>query len=141
MSWAAKYVGIPYKPQGRSISGCDCYGLLWLVLTEVFGYAVPPIADLRYEKGREAELAQAMREYEQSAGQWAEVEPGQERAGDAILLRLAGHPIHVGVVAQPGLMLHVERGTHATLEAYGSIRWRNRVRGFRRWVGSRSPRK
>lgn len=134
-NWAAKYIGIPYQAQGRSIRGCDCYGLLWLVLTQEYGHAVPSMAGLKYERGHEAELAQAMADYDASAAQWLEIGPGQEKAGDAILLRLAGHPIHVGVVVQSGLMLHVERGTHATLEAYGSIRWRNRVRGFRRWAG------
>ena len=40
-AWAAQYVGIPFAPHGRTHHACDCYGLVALVLGEVFHVEVP----------------------------------------------------------------------------------------------------
>jgi len=34
--WASTYVGIPYRFAGRDRAGCDCWGLVRLVLAERF---------------------------------------------------------------------------------------------------------
>lgn len=37
----AKYLSIPYKQLGRDVSGCDCWGLLCLVIKNEYGITIP----------------------------------------------------------------------------------------------------
>ena len=39
--WAKKYVGIPFVTSGRDMSGCDCYGLVRLILTNEYSFDLP----------------------------------------------------------------------------------------------------
>jgi hypothetical protein len=64
---------------------------------------------------------------------WRRIEPGQEREGDVICLRVSGKAWHTAVVAWPGYMLHVMEGTETVLERYDGIKWRCRVEGFYRY--------
>jgi hypothetical protein len=41
-----RYIGIPWIDRGRGIAGCDCYGLLRLVLSELRGVELPSLSDL-----------------------------------------------------------------------------------------------
>lgn len=61
------------------------------------------------------------------------VEDPQE--GDLILINRGGKPFHIGIVAEPGQMLHAYAGGTSTIEPYTSIFWRNKIEGFYRYVG------
>jgi cell wall-associated NlpC family hydrolase len=71
----------------------------------------------------------------EQARHWQAVAAGSEQLGDAILLRIVGRPIHVGVVIAPGRMLHTEQTTGAVIEGYTGRKWAQRVSGFYRWAG------
>lgn len=43
-AWCADYIGVPFLERGRDRAGCDCWGLVRLVLAERFGVAVPSYA-------------------------------------------------------------------------------------------------
>lgn len=53
--------------------------------------------------------------------------------GDVIVLRLLGHPMHVGVVLGDRQMLHIEEGIDSAIESYAGPRWQHRVFGFFRY--------
>lgn len=130
-TWAAQYVGLPYKPLGRDRDGVDCWGLLALVWREQLGRELPDYSALRWDKGADAKVVGAgAREY---ASQFVPVHPGQERLGDGVLLRLRGHPLHVGVVLTPGWMLHTHESANSCVESYTLSLWKNRVIGIYRY--------
>jgi cell wall-associated NlpC family hydrolase len=50
--------------------------------------------------------------------------------GDVVLLAWAGHPAHLGVIAEPGVMIHSLETIGAHLERIDRGRWRRRVLGY-----------
>ena len=118
------YVGLPYQDRG-------CWELLRRVYREQLGIDVPDYAEAygRLEARQRAQLAALIAAERRP---WLAVQEGQERAGDAVLMRITGHPSHIGVVAEPGRFLHVFQGATACIESYRSPRWRPRLEGFYR---------
>lgn len=133
-AWVSRYVGTPYVPGGATAAGADCWGLLTLVWREQFGRPLPPYAG---ERWRPQAAAQAVGD--DAAGYVVQFDPvpaGAERLGDGVLLRMRGHPLHVGLVVEPGLMLHTHERADACLERYDSWRWARRILGFYRYASS-----
>jgi cell wall-associated NlpC family hydrolase len=142
--WVAQYIGLPWRKLGRAAfdwrhrrfhpesAGVDCWGLVRLVLKEEFGIEVPEYAGTGlYDTAAErAELGQII---SGGRGPWREVTRGHEEPGDGILLRMLGHPIHCGLVAAVGWMLHIEEGIDSCLERYDGLKWARRIEGFYRW--------
>lgn len=119
-----RWLGIPFADRGRDRSGCDCWGLVRLVLKEAAGLELPAydteypgVADRRAVSGHIAAVVPS----------WQSVPPGAELPGDVVVLAIAGRPLHVGVVIARPVMLHVERGLDACLERYDGPQWRHRV--------------
>jgi cell wall-associated NlpC family hydrolase len=121
------YVGIPFRERGRDRSGCDCWGLVRLVLAERFNLQLPSLDG--YASVRDRRHIQGLIEGDLPA--WSEVS-GQERPGDVVLLAIGGRPLHVGLVVMLGTMLHIERGIDACLERYDRLPWCRRVLGVYR---------
>lgn len=130
-SWAAPYVGLPWREMGRDRAGLDCWGLFRLVMGERFGIALPAYDGLGWGETAKAELGRFMRAAAERP-EWLAIDPGLEREGDGVLLRAAGAPIHVGLVLAPGLMLHIEQDIDSCVERYDRAHWAPRVIGFYR---------
>lgn len=129
--WVAEYVGLPYKPLGRDRTGVDCWGLLALIWRERFGRELPDYEALRWSAGADPrQVGSGAREY---ASQFVHVAPGQERLGDGVLLRMRGHPLHVGLVLEPGWMLHTHEAANSCIESYTTSLWKHRVIGLYRY--------
>jgi len=125
--WWNGYVGTPFRWGGSARDGVSCWGLVCMVLDEVFGVTLPRESDVEHvvAKTSDGELAAAFKAHATT------VPLGEERAGD--LLQMWGVyqgrrvPLHVGIVTQPGQVLHVEQGTCAVVEDYRRsprARWR-----------------
>ena len=127
------YVGLPWRERGRDRTGLDCWGLLRLVYAERMGVTLPSFSDAYVTTEDGKALSDLM---DGNMTPWREIEPGQERPGDALLMSLAGHPQHVGVICGGGMVLHIERGTGSIVESYFGYRLRRRVVGFYRFKGS-----
>lgn len=128
------YVGLPFQDGGRDRAGCDCYGLARLVMAEQMGIVLPSYsgayATVEDRKALDGLIAGNM-------GPWREIEPGSEKPGDALLMRLAGTESHIGIVVGRGMVLHTERGAGSVIESYRESRLRRRVVGFYRHVEAR----
>ena len=124
--WAAEYVGWPYRPGGRSRDGVDCWGLLLLVWRERFGFHAPVFGDVSYLGRNDTDLV--ARSITEGARSLCDAVPcGEEQAGDACLLRLRGHPLHIGLCVTPGMMLHATDSAGSVIESYRGVLWEKRV--------------
>jgi cell wall-associated NlpC family hydrolase len=126
--WVALYVGIPYVDHGAHAQGADCWGLYRLIQSEQFGRQVPEIAYLSADDVHEV---QGHIKREQGHSRWVEV--SSPVVGDLVLLRIAGHPVHLGCVVDEGTMIHTLKGHAAAIESYQGPKWQKRVAGFYRW--------
>lgn len=124
--WASEYVGIPYKLHGRTKEGCDCWGIVRLILQEQFGVEVPSLAD--YEED--------IKDFERAVDSGMAIVDAKEmpapEIGDVVLLRILGKPCHVGIYAGEGLMIHTLMAHDSALDHVFGLRWKNRIEGFYR---------
>lgn len=70
---------------------------------------------------------------QETASTWEPVEQHRVQAGDLVVLRIAGHPWHCGVMLDRYKFLHIERGSNVCRDDVTSLRWAKRVDGFYRW--------
>lgn len=128
--WAADLIktGIPFKAKGRDRSGLDCWGLVKLAYTECLNRDIRGYED-EYETIKDFTHLHELFDKHRPED-WKEVSP--ERAGDVILLRLRGRPIHVGLVIGQKRMIHIEEHIQVCMENYNNAIWRNRILGFYR---------
>lgn len=124
-----RYVGIPYVDKGRG-DALDCWGLLVKVYREQLGIELPSYSD-RYVTAADREALDALIAGE--LGPWLPVVTGQERTFDAVLMREGRFARHIGVVTEPGRLLHVSSdGICSAIERYRDGALKNRVLGFYR---------
>lgn len=124
-----RFVGIPYRDRGRGFDGCDCYGLLRLVLGELAGITLASFSDLYVSAADHHAIACLVEGLEQ----WDRVPEGRERRFDGVLMRTGREIRHVGVVVDPGLVLHVDRGLTSRIERYSAPPLKHRLAGFYRY--------
>lgn len=134
--WVGAYVGLPYQAQGRTRAGSDCYGLMRLVLADIYGITIPAY-DSGYDldKGRAGwpEVSEAI-----TVGltEWTPVERADVRIGDGVVFRIAGRPLHIGLIVGTGPLrfLHQEEKLDSVIEPVDSVVWQRRLSGFYRWT-------
>lgn len=132
MAWSDDYTGIPFRADGRTRDGLDCWGLVVMVYRERLGIVLPEYPGAYPDDSPEA-LANAAGVARVERQRWTRVET--PRIYDVALLRLQGLPCHVGVVVSRGQMLHVMAGIESVVEDYAGTHWRNRIEGFYRHAG------
>lgn len=127
--WVGHYIGLPFKEHGRDRAGLDCWGLVRLALMEQFGFHLPSYTN---EYDRTSDSDKIGRLVSREARAWRAMPLGQEDIGDVVVMRMRGQPMHVGLIAGDGLMLHVERGINSALDRYTSSRWAARLEAIYR---------
>ena len=128
-AWVRDYIGIPWTKFGRTEEGCDCWGLVCLVLKGQFNITLPIHEDTRYKGPKHAkDLGNEICNHTEMT-QWTWTALEDVRAGDCLLLCLLGHPIHVSIVVAPGIMLHIEEGIDSFIENYNGPLWERRIFG------------
>ncbi len=132
-AWVADYIGIPFVAHGRDRTGWDCWGCVRACLAEQFSVTLPSYAN---DYASTSDRDQLSRLIAGEMAPWRPVVADDECAGDVVLLRVRGRPIHVGLVVVPKVMLHVEEGIATCLERYDGPRWAKRVIGVFRYQES-----
>lgn len=125
LSTVDKYIGIPYKKNGRDLNGCDCYGIVCMFYMDHFGiklnqYVYDEIDAVTKNYTDEIEL------------NWREV--SEPVVGDVVYFNMLGHPMHVGVYIGGGKFIHnfSESGS-STIADINHNKWKQRLIGFWRY--------
>lgn len=128
-AWVAGYVGLPFKAHGRDRNGLDCWGLVRLVLLEVFSVDVPCFVT-QYSSVKDFNEIERIIEKEKQS--WISIPRGEERLGDVIVIRNEGKDSHVGLVLGNNEMLHTEIGIDSVPKNYLETDVKFRITGFYR---------
>ncbi len=121
------YANIPYVDNGRDEKGVDCWGLTRLFYKKEFGISLPSYTEEYTSPKEKLEVSNAIKKHKID---WIEIPAGEELFGDVIILRLAGYPLHIGIVISSEMMLHTLKKIGTCVEAYNSKMWKNRIFGF-----------
>jgi cell wall-associated NlpC family hydrolase len=121
------YADIPYVNNGRNEHGVDCWGLVRLFYRKEFSIILPSYTEDYSSPEERIEVSNAIKKHKVD---WTEIPQGEEAFGDVIILRLAGYPLHIGVVISTGIMLHTLKKVGTCTEEYTSSKWKNRIFGF-----------
>ena len=124
MSWANKYVGLIFKPDGRDRSGVDCYGLICLVYKELHDINLNPFTGIFIKQDPETllKIAEVM---DKDRDNWLQGDKPQEF--DMIQLRTGRHAFHVGIMINDKQFLHIEHGIDSVIENIDNPLWANRI--------------
>lgn len=117
MEWVERYLGIPYLERGRTLDGCDCWGLVRLVLKERFGIELPSL-DGSYDHV-DPELSARLINQTAPAVDARLVDT--PCAGDVAVMRVRAATAHVGVFVSETHVLHTVRGRGPALETVKSL--------------------
>jgi probable lipoprotein NlpC len=128
LSWVNGYLGLPYFDKGRTRAGVDCWGPPCIVYLEQLGIELPSYDDRYANAAERAEISAIVAEAAASPT-WTKID--RPRAFDIAVFKLDKGGSHVGLVVEPGQMLHVvEAGDFTHVEAYDGLRWGNRLLGI-----------
>ena len=127
-NWA-KYLGIPFSSGGRDWDGCDCWGLVRLVLREEFGRCLPAFSGTYTHALDHASTARAISAHTAAVRAHPVAHP---EPGDVALLRYGGFPCHIGVVIATGRIMHTDRGVGVSVSPDDGPHLRGRVEGYYR---------
>lgn len=142
-AWVADYIGIPFLDLGRTRAGCDCWGLVRLILAEQAGIALPSFATTYHSECNWLAILRQT-DAEKRSSSWQQIESGCEQMFDVaellVPVREPGGtrgpswqwaPVHVGLVVAAGWLVHVEHATASVLVNYRQNQsMRRRVHAF-----------
>ena len=129
--WWKKYERCKFEEKGRGPLAFDCWGLLkWVYENDHPDKIILPGYEWCYEKTTDRDrLAKAI--FDERQERWKQVESPREF--DAVLLRMRGVPMHVGIATKDCHMLHCSMGIGTTYEPFNGLRWKDKVMGFYRY--------
>ena len=131
-AWCAPFTRFEYADKGRGPAQFDCWGFVRHVEREQFGIVdLPDLASAYPSCEDHGAVADVVRRYKRLlAAAWVLVE--DPRPGDIVILNVAQHPWHCGIVVAGRLMMHMLKGVNVGIERFDREPWRNRIEGFYR---------
>jgi cell wall-associated NlpC family hydrolase len=127
--WAGSYVGLPFLSGGRSRGGADCYGLIRLILKEQFNKTLPLLSNDYSDADNLAETKKVMKEHRPIlAGRQVEIPD----IGDVCVIKFNGLPVHLGIYAGGGFILHTLKMTGSVLQRSDDPLLSGRIEGWYR---------
>lgn len=125
------FVGIPFVDGGRDRSGCDCWGLVRLVHSEVAGIELPSYGEI---SARELLAVSRRMDAAVQADPWRDVSGEPRRVMDCVVMKsLSGaenRAWHCGIMMDEKRMLHTEKGADSHTVPLGHPSVASRIIGF-----------
>lgn len=126
-TWTQKYVGIPFVSGGRTEQGCDCYGLIRLILKNEYKILLP-VLNKNYHALIAEETKSLFSEYVPVIC-GARIEAPEEKAL-CLVRTTSGLLTHVGIYAGDGFIIHSRNKTGAVCERINSPFLTGRIEGW-----------
>lgn len=121
-----KYIKIPYKLKGRSFEGCDCWGLVRLVLKEEFRKELPLFTS--YETVEDVKkITKLIKENQPIV--CTERKPLPD-IGDIVLITFSGMLQHLGIYVGDARVLHTLKKTGAMCTRIDHPMLRGKIEGY-----------
>lgn len=138
-SWVASYLNLPFKDQGRTREGVDCYGLVRLIYQEQLRIELPSYTE-HYATTADHEEIRALVQGEAGAT-WREIPLLSAQAYDGLIFRILGHPTHFGLVLDPPWFIHAIKRDRQEIgrtwmERWDTAEWKHRLIAAVRWQGA-----
>lgn len=125
-----KYIKIPYRIKGRDFSGCDCWGLVRLVLKEEFRTDLPMFSI--YESVEDSKKVEKL--IRENKPLVDVEEKGLPDIGDLCLMNFVGSLQHIGIYVGDARVLHTTKKTGVMCTRIDHPMLRNKIEG---WYGVR----
>jgi len=122
--WYNKYIGLPYKDNGRTTAGIDCWGLACLVYREHFDIELPTLDD-QYVGSQDLAVKGLVTSTKES---W--ILTTEPKAGNICVFNILGEPTHVGIYVGNKKFLHARAGQDSVIESLDSVAWNRRLEGI-----------
>lgn len=127
--WTQRYVGIPFKSGGRDATGCDCYGLVRLILNNEYHIKLPCLSE--YNDALNSSELKPL--FDKNIPLLcADKITYPEETAVALIRTHSGMYTHVGLYAGDEYIIHVRCKTGCVLERIDSPVLRNRIEGWYR---------
>ena len=119
-----KYIGLPYLNMGRSFSGVDCFGLLYVLYFMERGIILPDYTELKYNKDwykHENHILDSIN------SKWTKVEEPY-KLWDALIFYLSSPTIanHVGIYIEENKFLHIYEG-QTSMISHLNKQWKSKI--------------
>ena len=121
------YIGLPYKDNGRTRDGIDCWGLACLYYSEQLNIELPSY-NTEYDGENNENIKELILQHKEN---WQEQK--EPIVGDLVLFNIFGEPTHIGVYIGNNKFLHVRERMDSVIESLDNFKWNKRVVGFFRY--------
>lgn len=127
--WVKKYISIPFVSNGRSMKGCDCYGLVRLVLHNEYNIYLPELSD---DYNNALNVKETARLFAENLPVLTTEKINKPEEKALIIITEHGVPAHIGITAGGGYILHtsIKTGSVCQRESHPGIR--SRIEGYYR---------
>ena len=127
--WVNKYIGIPFVSNGRTITGCDCYGLIRLVLHNEYNIKLPELSDNYEDANNILETSRLFSEHRPVLAAEKLSKPAEK---SVVVITEQGKPCHIGIYAGAGFILHTRAKTGSICQRETHPGLKGRIEGYYR---------